>query len=62
MLVGFLLFLYGVLKHFCACKNLQSDEVHSTGSYCLPQKTLLLHCMKNLVWDQAFKVQLRRYV
>ena len=29
-------------------------SVHTKGSYSLPQKTLLLHCLKRLVQSQAF--------
>lgn len=45
MLFGFFPFLYCVMEHFCACKKVckvKKSTVHAEGSYCLPQKTLLL--------------------
>ena len=48
MLLGIFAFFY--------VKDLQSEKalVHNKGCYSIPQKTLLLHCLKSLVWSPAF--------
>lgn len=47
--------LWSIFVHI---KRLQSEKaqiikVHSQVSYCLPQQTLLMHCLKHLVWSLA---------
>lgn len=51
MLFGFFPFLY---SFFVYIKGLQTYKFNAKGSYCLPQKTLLLTCMKLLIWSSDF--------
>ena len=45
--------LRSIHKNLKVCK-VKAPKVHAKTSFSLQQKTLLLYCLKHLVWSRAF--------